>query len=211
MIADYTVTLHVLKYIADPYVEANEAVVDIQKKSGFNRARSQDRREKALLGYLETINLTVEDYHALEAEAAEQWYRNGDGKIIIPRHQLAGCLVAACPGAPAGARMDDKSFRSLVQIGDFTTTKDARDGVFSRMALPKDGRGKALSNQRTRRKNDYIEDFDATGIMGVDLDAVKPEQLRALLTYAGKYTKVGACRVMGYGQFEVKMFEAGTE
>lgn len=199
------ITLHVRQYIANPYWAAREKIVNIQKESGMNRARSNDRKEAALRTYLERIGMEYGEYEALEREANEPWYKNKDGWIVIPRHHMSGCLIQACNSSPpAGAKFRAAQFRSLVQISDFVTDRREKDTVFERFILPTDGKGNKLSNQRRLTSNEVIENFVARGTMTFDPSDVKEDSLVALLTYAGKYIGIGSSRLMGYGRFSVE-------
>ena len=140
----------------------------------------------------------------MERRANRQWYREGDkddGKIVIPRHQLAGCLVEAVGRAPKNlrGRFDKDSFRHLVQVGDFVTNKTAADGVFDRyVKLEK-------SNMRNRQCNEYVENFTATGTISIPTN-VKTEDVQRLLEYAIEDIGVGASRKMGFGRGTVVSF-----
>lgn len=191
-------------YIADPYWSEQEQLITIQKQSGMNRARSQDKRDSALRRFLEQSGLTIDDYKKLEVEAARPWYRNKEGYIIIPRHHFSGCLVQAVKSSPAGTRMPQDQLRSLLQISDFVSEKKDTDVVFERFVLPTDGKGNPLSNQRRLTKNDVIHNFTATGTINFDKTDVKETSVKDLLVYAGKYVGVGASRKMGYGRFVVR-------
>jgi len=57
------------------------------------------------------------------------------------------------------------------------------------------GTGK-LSNQRALRADPYIEDAEATGIIGLDETAIRPEVLWNALTWAGVHVGIGASRKM---------------
>lgn len=202
------VVLAVKSYIAHPYWAEREELVNIQKSSGLNRVRSDDRREKVLRDYIEKIGMSMADYEALQRLAAREWYRvdGEDSEIMIPRHQLSGTLVQATKTAPSGARFKQDELRSLVQISDFLTGKKEADSVFRRFVLPKDGKGNPLSNQRALRCNEVIENFDAKGTVSFDENDVKQKAVFELLRYAGKYIGVGASRKMGYGRFAVEGF-----
>jgi hypothetical protein len=209
MFTDFDLTLKVDSYIAHPYWPEVDQMVNIQKASGFNRAKSELTRDKALRGYLEKIGMSYADYEALVKLAHREWYRqNGeDSPIIIPRHQFAGCLVQSCTSAPAGCKFPKDAFRSLVQVGDLLTQKRTHDTVYKRFVRPSDAKtGKPISNQRSLRENAVIEAFEATGTLALDMDNVKPDSVKGLLKYAGKYTGLGASRKMGYGRFTVKEF-----
>jgi len=190
-------------YIAHPYWPEREQVVNIQKQSGMNRARSEDKRDAALRRYLEKLGLTMADYKKLEVAASNEWYRNASGHIVIPRHHLSGCLVQACKSSPAGTRFSQDQLRCLLQIADFTTDRKTADGIFERFVLPTDGKGNPISNQRRLTKNEFIAGFTAGGTIDFDKSDVSEKAVRELLQYAGKYVGVGASRKMGYGRFKV--------
>lgn len=210
MFAEFQTTLQVTSYIAHPYWPEADELINIQKCSGLNRLKNEDKRQAALRSWLDSQGLTMKDYDRLVVLAARQWYRQ-DGEtseIVIPRHQLSGCLVQAVKSAPAGARIPGDSLRSLLQLSDFTTGKMKMDEKFKRFVRPSDGTGKPLSNQRSLRCNEVIKNFEATGTISVDTTAVaKPEEsIGKLLDHAGKFIGVGAARKMGYGRFTVTQF-----
>ena len=185
------------KYVAHPYWPERELVIRLAKDSGMNRQRSEAKRLQALATECEKNNMTVEDYRKLEVLAARQFYRKvePDGEIIIPRHQLAGCLVHTVKFAPKNLRgkYNDESFRALVQIGDFSTGKFKEDGTYARYVKLE------TSNMRSLQKNDYIEQFSAVGTFSVPVDE-KVADLKRLIGFAVEETGVGACRKMGFGR-----------
>lgn len=190
-------------YIAHPYWPEREQVVNIQKSSGMNRARSEDKRDAALRRYLEKQGMTHDDYKKLEQAAANEWYRDKTGHIMIPRHHLSGCLVQATKTSPAGSRFSQDQLRCLLQISDFSTDRKSGDSIFARFVLPTDGKGNPISNQRRLTKNEVIAGFTAVGTIDFDKSDVSEKAVRELLQYAGKYIGVGASRKMGYGRFKV--------
>jgi hypothetical protein len=209
--ATINVKIKLKRYIAHPYWPELAQAIDIQKQSGVNRVRSEDKRESALLNYLKKIGMSKEEYQALIEKSKRQWYRvdsnDPNTHIIVPAHQLSGMLVQAASSAPAGARVDPGELRSIIDISDFVTIKAKADGVFSRYIMPKDGTGKPLSNQRQLQSNEYLENVEATGTFVIDTERVKPESVKALLEHAIVRTGVGAARKMGYGRGGVVSFE----
>lgn len=203
MYTTFQVVLKVKSYIAHPYWPEKDEAVDILKKSGCNKKRTEQARSEALLRYLEQIGMSAADFDALVKRGDEPWYRDDHGYIMIPRHHISACLVQACKSAPSTARVAYEQFRSLIQLSDFGTEKQTHDEKFKRFILPTDGKGRPISNQRRLTVNDVIKDFEAQGTISLDPDEVKPETARALLVYAGKYIGVGAARKMGYGRFAV--------
>jgi hypothetical protein len=209
-------------YIAEPYWAEREKLVTIEKRSGMNLARSEDRREAALLKHLENIGSSPEEYQELKKLAARPWYTigsssngkaHGKGKkadsedtILIPRHQLSGCLVQAAASAPAGARIPQDELRCILHISDFVTepaktNEDAND--WSRFILPTDAKGNAISNQRRLTISRVLEDFTAVGEIDFDTGDIKRKAVIDLMKHAGKRIGAGASRKMGYGRFVV--------
>ncbi len=189
-------------YIAHPYWPAKDDVISIQKTSGMNRCRSEDKRAQALKGQLTKQGLTMDEYKALVVESQRPWYRldddDPDSEIVIPRHHLAGALVQTVLNVPKSVRgkFTADSFRHLVRLSDFSTEKSEHDTIFDRYVKLE------TSNQRSRQQNYVIEHFEATGTIEVIKD-VKVEDFRRLLAVALEDTGVGAARKMGYGRGEV--------
>jgi hypothetical protein len=206
------IKIRLAKYIAHPYWGELAQVIDIQKRSGVNRVRSEDKRDAALSNFLKKQGMSKEEYDALVVKSKRPWYRkdNDDpnSPIVIPPHQFAGMLVQAAMSAPAGARIDPAELRSIIEISDFVTTKTKCDGVFSRYIMPKDGSGKPLSNQRQLQSNEHLLDVEATGTLTIDTERAKVEAVRALLDHAVSRTGVGASRKMGYGRGKVIQFNS---
>jgi hypothetical protein len=193
-------------YIADPYFPAREQLINLQKISGMNRAKSEDKRQQALKDYLQRQGISQEEYLEIEKAAKEPWYRS-EGGIIIPSHQLYGCLIESCRNASATLKpCDPDNLRHVLDVSDLATGKGTHDGIFQRLVMPKSGTGQPLSNQRALRENPFIADFTATGTL-----AFFPEDLRGegntlydFICWAGQRIGVGASRKMGYGRFQVQ-------
>jgi hypothetical protein len=180
-------------------------VIEIEKKSGMNRARSEDKRMAALKAECAKQGFTLEQYEQFKREAAEQWYRK-DGKIVIPRHQLAGAFVQAIGTSPKNLRgpFDKDNFRALIQIGDFETDRHFASGVFARFAKLE------ASNQRSYQENEYLgvyldqgEPFEARGVFGIP-NRKHVDTVRSLLEVVVGTTGIGASRKMGFGRGVVK-------
>jgi len=190
-------------YIADPYWPEREKVINIQKQSGINRARTPERRDKALRDYLATLEMTLETYRELEGLADRPFYRNGDEQIIMPTHQVYGCLVNAAANATAAVRIARAdNLRSVIEAGEWQTGKIEADGMFERFAVVNSGSGK-LSNQRALRSNPYIADFEAQGTVDFQEEYVQVAKLKDFLAFAGRDIGIGACRKLGWGRFNV--------
>jgi len=206
-----TLTLEVLfeLYVAHPYWPQRERVISIQKNSGMNRQKSEDKRQAALIAQCEREGLTLTEYHELQELAARQWYRldNDDpaSEIIIPRHQLAGCLVETIGKSTKNLRgqFTKDSFRHHVKLSDLRTGKTECDGVFDRYVKLE------TSNMRSRQVNEFISDFVASGTVSV-ADYVKVSDLKRLFAHAFAETGVGAARKMGYGRGELVTLEEAS-
>lgn len=200
------VVVHFDDYIADPYWPERNTVIDIQKKSGMSRARSDDKRAQALSSYLKKEGITMEEYQRLCETADRKWYRlNPDDQtteIVIPRHQFSSALVQAVASAPAGSRFPADDLRSKLRLGTFRTGKFKHDCTFERYIKPKE------SGQRRFQSNEVIKDFDATGTLQTiyDEDAVKH-----LMDHACFFVGIGAARKMGYGRGRVLSCEAVSD
>ena len=198
------------KFSSHPYWPEREELINIQKASGVNRARTEAKREQVLGEYLRRNGLTREEYQELERLAARQWYRSASDEIIIPAHQLYGCFIESARNISASQRpCDPDGLRHLLRISpEWRTGKKKADGVFKRLVMPKSGSGQPLSNQRGLRSNEYIEDFSVTGTLSWYMDDIHhADELPDFLGWAGQRIGVGACRKMGFGRFLVKAFD----
>jgi len=203
------VTLEMQSYIAHPFWPARSQCIDIEKKSGVNRQRSEDKRLAALKAECDKQGITYERYLELREEAAEQWYRRDDKTIIIPRHQIAGALVQVIGSAPKVLRgpYTRDNFRALVQIGDFMTDRKEADGVFGRFVkLEK-------STQRNWQENEYIgvyldqgQPFRAHGQISV-AESKHKDTVKAIVSAAVTQVGIGAARKMGFGRGVVKAWK----
>jgi hypothetical protein len=194
-------------YIADPYWPALHNLINIQKKSGMNRAKSDANRRKALEEYLQREGMTFEDFEALEKQATQPFYRNASD-IIIPELHVTSFLVATCDEARAATRpCQPNQVRSRFICSAWHTGKREADGIWERFATVTSGTGQTLSNQRGFRRSLYISDFTATGTITFDLEFVEPKALRNALDWGGKFVGIGASRKMGWGRFELTGFK----
>ena len=105
-----------------------------------------------------------------------------------------GLLVNAVAIAPKAIRGDftSDSFRSLVQIGDFSTERTEADRIFSRYI-------KGDSNQRRLTEDEVIENFTAIGECKLQ-SFVDVDDFTRILSYAIQVIGVGSARKMGYGR-----------
>lgn len=204
------VTLEMQSYIAHPYWPARNLVIEIEKKSGVNRQKSEEKRIAALKAECGKQGITYERYLELKDEAAEQWYRRPDRRIYIPRHQLAGALVQTIGTSPKALRgmFDKDNFRALIQLGDFDTDLTDACSVFSRF-VKLEG-----SNQRSFQENEFIgqyidkgEPFCAIGTISFG-DSKQEQTVKALLASAVERIGIGAARKMGFGRGRIQSWKA---
>jgi len=187
-------------YIAHPYWPEMYKLIELDKKSGINRARTEANRRKALEAHLQSENMSLEDYEKLRAAAHRPFHMNGE-HIIIPSEKVLACLVNASDQAPSKLRIPN--MRTAVHASDFKTDKSQPDGVWERFAVVTMGTGAKASNQRGLRSNAFIKDFKAVGTLDVDKDMVDLKAVLELLTFAGRQVGIGASRTMGWGRFTV--------
>ncbi len=194
-------------YIADPYWPALAKLIDIQKQSGLNRARSSANRRKALEEHLRAKDMSLADYEKLEKESKEPFYRGAKSEIIIPENQVMSFLVATCDEIRAAQRpCEPNQVRSRFVVSPWNTGKTAQDGIWERFATVSAGTGQKLSNQRGLRQSAYIEKFEAAGIIAFDADYVDPPALKRALIWGGQFVGIGASRKMGWGRFDLRDF-----
>lgn len=213
------VDIHLHSYVAHPYWPERERVINIQKESGMNRARSAANRRKALEEYLRNEGMTLADYDALVALADRQFYTDDTGNIVVPKRHVDGMLVAMCDTIRSANRpCPPDMVRTVLRATPWTTDIPADDaGWWERYAVVSSGTGARLSNQRALRRNAYIGDIppgeveplkriDAHGTIDINPEMVRPETLKRALEWAGEWTGIGASRKMGWGRFTVTKF-----
>ena len=206
------VSLHFQKgYIANPYWPAREKLINIQKESGINRVRSQEKRPKVLDAYLKSKGLTLADYQALEVTASRPFYTAGDvglatgnkDEIVVPAHHLHGMMAQGADLCPSAIRLArSEQIRTIAQFNDFRTGKTKADGVWDRFVTVKSGTGNKLSNQRSLRSDPYLSDLTAEGELTL-VDDGQEERARNFLAWAGREIGVGAGRKLGWGRFTI--------
>lgn len=189
-------------YIEHPYWPEMYERIEIDKKSGVNRARTDANRRRALEAYLSEINMTLDQYKALCDAANKPFHTYENGNIYIPADKVIACLVHANNVAPAKNRIPN--LRTALNASDFVTSKTEPDGEWKRFAVVNLGNGAKASNQRGFRSNAYISNFNAVGTIQVEPVMVDPEAVNNLLRFAGRVAGIGACKKMGWGRFTVE-------
>jgi hypothetical protein len=207
-------------YIAHPYWVEREKVINITKESGTNRARSEANRVKALTDYLHNIGMSMEEYEALCRRADRQFYTAKDveeltfgefpvgdhdpAEIVIPPHQILGCLTQAADQARAANRVVKRDqVRSTFVVQPIYTGKTTSDGVWERFAVVTGGAGNKLSNQRALRRNEFVRDFTGRLVIEFDQQQHDPRRVRDFVAFAGRDIGMGSSRRLGWGRFTV--------
>jgi hypothetical protein len=188
-------------FIAHPYFPEVYKLIQIEKESGVNRARSDANKRRALEAYLTEKGMTLDHYEDIKSRAARPFATSDSGEIIIESDKILSALVNADDVAPRNMRID--SIRTTLRASDFLTGKNAPDGVWERFAVVRSGTNK-LSNQRGFRSSAYISNFTADGTIEYDAEMVNPKTVVALLQFCGRKVGIGASRKMGWGRFTVE-------
>lgn len=214
-------SVHLKSYIAHPYWPEMERVINIQKESGMNRARSSANRRKALEEYLRSHEMTLADYEKLVERSKRAFHVDSNGLLYIPKRNVDAMLVATCDTMRAAGRpCVPDMVRTALRASSWTTDVDP-DGAlpWSRFAVVSSGTGARLSNQRGARCNLYMgdeppdPDLPATGkviahgTFDLNPEMVDPKTLYNALVYAGEWVGIGASRKMGWGRFEMLTWE----
>jgi hypothetical protein len=199
-------------YVGHPYWPEMYEVIEITKKSGLNRAKSDANRRKSLEEYLRANGMTLADFERLEQLSRRPFHTAPDGEIVIPADRILSFLVAANSEARAANRAaPPEQVRSRITATDFYTGKYQPNGVWKRFATVNLGTGARASNQRGLRENAYIEGFEATGSLRFDEQTVDPKTLIRLIEWAGEFVGIGASRKMGKGRFRLARAEVRPE
>jgi len=214
--------IHLHSYIAHPYWPEMEQLINIQKESGMNRARSSANRRKALEEHLKTISMTLGDYDNLVRLAERPFHTDPDGRVVIPKANVDAMLVATCDTIRAAGRPCPPDLvRTVLRASGWTTDISAEAALeWRRFAVVSAGTGAKLSNQRGLRVNRYVgaeppaevpatDKVLASGTLDPNPEMVRPEVLRSALVYAGEWVGIGASRKMGWGRFSLLSFEEG--
>jgi hypothetical protein len=201
-------------YIGHPYWVEREKVINITKKSGTNRAKSEATRLSSLHQYLDSIEMSLEDYERLVTDADRPFYTAqavdnltfgefpcGDhqpDEITIPPLQIFGCLVQASKAAAAAIRVvKPEQVRNAFTVAPIYTGKVTPDGVWERFAVLEE------SNQRSFRSNEFIKDFVGRLTLTFDPEMGDPTRVLPFLKFAGREIGLGASRKLGWGRFTV--------
>lgn len=195
-------------YIGSPYWLEMHEYIEITKKSGMNRAKSEANRRKALEEYLRMSGMSLGDFKKLEAESVRPFHALESGEIIIPTDRFLAFLVETNDKARAAFKAcPPEQVRSKIMSRDFTTGKFKEDGIWRRFIVPTAGTGAKASNQRRMNSDPYIENFTAVGQVLFDEQTVNPEALQNAVMWGGQFVGIGASRRMEKGRFDLIAFD----
>lgn len=216
-----TIDLH--SFLAHPYRREMNALINITKESGMNRARSTANARKALEEHLRSIGMTLAEFDALKGQANDPWTVDAEGRIVIPRLNVTSMCVAMCDEARAAQKPCPPAMvRTALRPSAWSTDAEPTDAhVWERFAVVTAGTGAKLSNQRGFRSNEFIgadppeggptKAVTAIGTFDINPDMVRPEILASALSWAGDRIGIGASRKMGFGRFTVVAFDIENE
>jgi hypothetical protein len=197
-------------YVAHPYWQEMFEVIEITKKSGMNRAKSDANRRKSLEEYLRANGMVLADFDRL-VELSKRPFHMSNGMIVIPPESFMAFLVSANDQARAAFKAcPPEQVWSRIAVTTLATGKSVPDGVWRRFATVNLGTGAKASNQRGLRENAFIEHFVATGQLSFDEETVDPPALQNLISWAGQFVGIGASRKMGKGRFRLSQFDLVT-
>jgi hypothetical protein len=191
-------------FIAHPFTAAQKTLISIQKTSGFNRAKSEQKRTQALTAELQKRGLTMEDYEKLQKQATMPFYKTDAGEIYIPGEKFQAFLantVQVAPRAVAKINAEDCYVAVELDAPGLLTGKKEPDGVFSRFVKNEE------SNERMLAENPFITNFTARGRLTVNEDMVKADDLKRLIEYGGTWVGLGAARKPGFGRFTLMQWD----
>ena len=159
-----------------------------------------DSLDRALL--MARLTMTRPQYEDLERLASRPFYTSDEAMIIVPALHVVSMIVATCDTVSSRARpCPPELVRTLIKPTGWQTTRPPRTGFWERYSTVSSGTGQKLSNQRALRADPYIEDADATGVIGIDDSDIRAEVLWKALAWAGVHVGIGAARKMGKGRF----------
>ena len=167
------------------------------------------KKDAAIVAACEKRGISKEEFERIKADADRPFYTL-DGKrssqIVIPQRVFQSFLnntSQECPKAIPRIPAKGLTFMGIkVDGGHFLTGKTEKDAkLFQRFVKLEE------SNQRTFSSSAFICDFDATGVILLDEEVIKSEDLKKLVEYGGRWYGVGSARPQGYGRFTVTRWD----
>jgi hypothetical protein len=191
-------------YIAHPFWHEQKQLISIQKVSGYNRVRSEQKRAQVLLAELEHRGLTLDQYNDLQLKAKRPFVTDERGTIVIPADRFCSFLSnIACVAPRAVVAVPKEQAFVVVDVKSpgLTTGKQEATGIYSRFVKNEE------SNERMLAEDPFIGNFTAAGVLVVAEEMVNPEKLKEMIEYGGKYVGIGSARAKGYGRFKISKWK----
>ncbi len=193
-------------YIGKPYWPETNVLINLSKD--VHPKLGEAKKQAALAAACEKRGITMEKYQEILERSQNPFYTiNGRGsEIIIPERIIQSFLNNASQEAPkAIPRIAAKGLTFIgvkIEDGFLRTGKTEKDAqLFERFVKNQE------SNQRMWTVDPFVINFQATGILRLDEDIIKENQLKTLMEYGGRLYGIGTARPQGFGRFSVTRWE----
>jgi hypothetical protein len=198
-----TLTLEVKRYIAHPYWPEVHWLFSLDKAALIHPKHSAAKKDQILQAHCKNEGIAWQD--VLDARtkiATEQWYKDTDGNIIVPRHHLVCSWIQSLRNHPMKKQIKVEQFRTFCNCTDgiVTPAKKVCDGKFRRYCSSEE------SNLRRLQEHEEIRDFQVTTEVTFMANILTTKELTNLIKFAGVYFGMGAARKMDYGRYMVVSF-----
>jgi hypothetical protein len=200
--------------MAKPFWPERNTLINVNKE--VHPKLGDAKKEAALNAALDKYGISTADYARIQQRAARPFYTasdadDGSGEIIIPARVIHSFVNNVSQEAPKVVpKVDSKGLTFIgIKVGDGNGLVALRTGMNQTQATDF-GRFVVLeeSNQRSWQSDKAIANFTATGVFEVDDEVIKPENLRKLFEYGGRWYGIGSSRPQGYGRFTVQTWDA---
>jgi len=193
-------------YIGKPFWPETNTIINISKD--VHPKLGDAKKQAALQAACEKRSLTLAEYDAIVERSKNPFYTvDGRGsEIVIPQRIYQSFLNGTCQQVPKVIpKIEEKGLTFIgvkVDGGFLRTGKTETDAkLFGRFVKNEE------SNQRMWTEDKYIVGFSATGILSVDEEIIKVDDLKKLTEYGGWKFGIGTARPQGYGRFRVTRWE----
>lgn len=206
------------RFIMDPMTPDKQQVINVEKRSGVNRLKNEDKRAQAIRSQLKKEGISEREWEELKKRVAErQWFYNPDGFIYIPAYRMSAAFVEGLSNAPksmAGPYTKD-NFRSMVLVSDFVTDQKEPTGVFARFV-------RRESNMRDYQSHEFLGRYFRAGMAGemigkpfnaagvIECDEKQVATVKDILEKVMADIGIGSARKMGFGRGGVSSWSVGA-
>jgi hypothetical protein len=194
-------------YVGLPYWPERNDLINLSKD--VHAKLGPAKKEAAIVAACEKRGWTKADYEAKLEKSMHPFYTDNDlrtGMIVIPQRVIQSFLNNTSQECPkAIPRIASKGLTFVgIRVTDGKGGKFLRTGKFEKDSLMFSRFVKLEnSNQRSWSESAYIRDFTAEGILEVDEEIIKCDDLKKLFEYGGRMYGVGSARPQGFGRFQV--------